>query len=73
MSLQPRHQHIGDPAVGDSTHCICHNLKNPPPGGCGRLHCFNSEGQSEREEGVQPDTDVPGQGDDDSVPSEGQP
>ena len=41
MSLPPYHEHIGDPAVGDSTHCICHVLRNPPASGCGRVHCVN--------------------------------
>ena len=47
VTRPPYHQHIGDPGVGDSTHCICHVLKNPPPGGCGRVHCVNREGRSE--------------------------
>ena len=37
------HKHMSDPGVGDSTHCICHVLKHPPPGGCGRVHCVNRE------------------------------
>ena len=43
VTRSPYHKHIGDPGVGDSTHCICHVLKDPPPGGCGREHCVNRE------------------------------
>ena len=42
MKLPPYHKHIHDPTLGDSTHCICHKFDEPPPGGCGRLHCVNA-------------------------------
>jgi hypothetical protein len=59
MPLPPYHKHIGDPAVGESTHCICHLMKEPPPGGCGRSHCVNREGRPEGADVGEPE--APGQ------------
>jgi hypothetical protein len=41
IRFPPYHDHFDDPTVGRSTHCICHLLRNRPPGGSGRVHCVN--------------------------------
>jgi len=58
IRFPPHHKHIRDPAVGESTHCICYLMDSPPPGGCGRSHCVNRTEPREARGGFESATPV---------------
>ena len=55
IRFPPYHDHFDDPTVGRSTHCICHLLRNRPPGGCGRSHCVNRKPRPAQEDAGEPE------------------